>query len=241
MPNPTAAMLVIGDEILSGRTRDANMFHLAGQLTKAGIDLREVRVVSDDREAIVGAVRSLCTVHDHVFTSGGIGPTHDDITADCIAAAFGKAIDVREDAREILERHYQKTGIEMNAARLRMARIPDDAHLIENPVSSAPGFTLENVHVMAGVPSVFQAMVESLLPTLIGGAPLVSETLRIERGEGDIAGPLGTLAAEYPTLSMGSYPFQLKSGKYGSNVVVRGSDADLVRVAIERLAASFPK
>lgn len=241
MSNPTAAMLVIGDEILSGRTRDANMYHLAGKLSQAGIDLREVRVVSDDRAAIVAAVRALAAQYDHLFTSGGIGPTHDDITADCIAAAFEKHIDVREDARQILQAHYAKTGAELNDARLRMARIPDDAHLIENPVSSAPGFTLENVHVMAGVPSVFQAMVESLLPTLTGGAPLISETLRIDRGEGDIAGPLGLLAVEYPMLSMGSYPFQLKSGEYGSNVVVRGSDAGLVQAAIERLTQSFSK
>ncbi|MGC3940037.1 competence/damage-inducible protein A [Roseobacter sp. EG26] len=241
MPNPTAAMLVIGDEILSGRTRDANMYHLAGVLTEAGIDLREVRVVSDDRGAIIAAVQALAAAFDNVFTSGGIGPTHDDITADCIAAAFNKKIDVRDDARAILEKHYATTGTELNAARLRMARIPDDAVLIENPVSSAPGFTLENVHVMAGVPSVFKAMVESLLPTLSGGAPLVSETLRIDRGEGDIAGPLGALAAEYPMLSMGSYPFQKKNGKYGSNVVIRGTDGALVHKVIEQLSTSFPK
>ncbi|MEM9639295.1 MAG: competence/damage-inducible protein A, partial [Pseudomonadota bacterium] len=162
MPNPTAAMMVIGDEILSGRTRDANMYHLAGQLTEAGIDLREVRVISDDRGAIIAAVQALSAAYDHVFTSGGIGPTHDDITADCIAAAFNKHIDVRDDARGILERHYANSGTELNAARLRMARIPEGADLIDNPVSEAPGFTLENVHVMAGVPSVFQAMVESL-------------------------------------------------------------------------------
>lgn len=241
MPNPTAAMMVIGDEILSGRTRDANMYHLAGQLTEAGIDLREVRVVSDDRGAIIAATQALSAGYDHVFTSGGIGPTHDDITADCIAAAFNKNIDVRADARGILEQHYANSGIELNAARLRMARIPDDAELIDNPVSAAPGFTLENVHVMAGVPSVFQAMVESLLPKLTGGAPLVSETLRIDRGEGDIAGPLGALAAEYPMLSMGSYPFQKKNGKYGSNVVIRGADAALVRKVKGLLAETFPK
>ena len=240
MPNPTAAMMVIGDEILSGRTRDANMYHLAGQLTEAGIDLREVRVISDDRGAIIAAVQALSAAYDHVFTSGGIGPTHDDITADCIAAAFNKHIDVRDDARGILERHYANSGTELNAARLRMARIPEGADLIDNPVSAAPGFTLENVHVMAGVPSVFQAMVESLLPTLTGGAPLVSETLRIDRGEGDIAGPLGALAAEYPMLSMGSYPFQKKSGKYGSNVVIRGADAALVRKVKNLLAETFP-
>ena len=161
MANPTAAMLVIGDEILSGRTRDANMHYLAGQLTAAGIDLKEVRMVSDDRDAIVFAVQSLSVRYDHVFTSGGIGPTHDDITADCIAAAFDTPIDVRDDARQLLAAYYESQGLEFNDARMRMARIPDGAELIDNPVSTAPGFSLKNVHVMAGVPSVFQAMVAS--------------------------------------------------------------------------------
>lgn len=237
MSNPTAAMLVIGDEILSGRTRDANMYHLAGELTEAGLDLIEVRVVSDKPEAIIAATRALSNDHDHVFTSGGIGPTHDDITADCIAAAFERSIDIREDARTLLAAHYANSGTELNAARLRMARIPDGAELIENPVSVAPGFKIENVYVMAGVPSVFKAMVASVLPMLTGGAPLVSQTLRIDRGEGDIAGPLGELAQQYPDLSMGSYPFQKKSGKYGSNIVIRGTDAEMVRAAIDRLAA----
>ena len=237
MPNPTAAMLVIGDEILSGRTRDANMYHVAGVLTEAGVDLREVRVVSDTPAAIIAAIRVLSKEYSHVFTSGGIGPTHDDITADCIAAAFGCSIDVRADARALLAAHYERSGSELNAARLRMARIPDGAALIENPVSVAPGFIVENVYVMAGVPSVFKAMVTSVLPLLTGGSPLVSETLTIDRGEGDIAGPLGDLAQQYPDLSMGSYPFQKKSGKYGSNIVIRGSDATMVRAAIERLSA----
>ncbi|MGD1880896.1 MAG: competence/damage-inducible protein A [Paracoccaceae bacterium] len=238
MPNPTAAMLVIGDEILSGRTRDANMHHLAGQLTERGIDLKEVRVVSDDESAIVAAVRALSDSYDHVFTSGGIGPTHDDITADCVAKAFDTAIDVREDARALLVKHYDRSGIELNAARLRMARIPERAHLIDNPVSAAPGFSLRNVHVMAGVPAIFQAMVASVLPTLTGGAPLISETLRIERGEGDIAGPLGALATTYPDLSFGSYPFQ-KDGVFGANVVIRGTDAGLVAAALRALSAEF--
>ena len=152
MTNPNAAMLVIGDEILSGRTRDANMYHLAGQLTQAGIDLTEVRIVSDDAPAIVAAVKALSGSYTHVFTSGGIGPTHDDITADCIATAFDAHIDVRDDARALLQAHYDKSGKELNSARLRMARIPDGATLIDNPVSIAPGFSLQNVHVMAGVP-----------------------------------------------------------------------------------------
>jgi len=239
MPNPTAAMLVIGDEILSGRTRDANMHYLAGQLTEAGIDLREVRVVSDDQPAIVAAVQALSAAYDTVFTSGGIGPTHDDITADCIAAAFDAHIDVRADARALLEAHYAKSGLELNAARLRMARIPDGATLIDNPVSTAPGFTMGNVHVMAGVPSVFQAMVASILPTLTGGDPLVSRSVRIDRGEGDIAGPLGELAGAYPDLSIGSYPFQ-KDGKYGANIVIRGTDPVLVDTAVAALNDHFP-
>ncbi len=239
MTQPTAAMLVIGDEILSGRTRDSNMYHLAGQLTERGIDLREVRVVSDDAGAITEAVKALSGAYDHVFTSGGIGPTHDDITADCIAAAFGVHIDVRDDARALLQAHYDRQGTELNAARLRMARIPDGATLIENPVSVAPGFTMGNVHVMAGVPAVFQAMVQSILPTLTGGAPLISRTRRIDRGEGDIAGPLGELAQAYPALSIGSYPFQ-KDGRYGANIVLRGTDAALLDEALAKLDAAFP-
>ena len=238
MTNPTAAMLVIGDEILSGRTRDANMHYLAQELTKAGITLTEVRIVSDDRAAIVGALNALRGSFDTVITSGGIGPTHDDITADCVAEAFGVSIGVRDDARALLQAHYDSRGIEFNDARKRMARIPDGADLIENPVSIAPGFTLGNVHVMAGVPSVFQAMVASVLPTLTGGAPMLSQTLRIDRGEGDIAGPLGEIAEAFPDLSFGSYPFQ-QNGAYGANVVVRGQDGALVDAAMTRLAQVF--
>ncbi len=231
-------MLVIGDEILSGRTRDANMYYLAGALTKIGIDLKEVRVVSDDKAAIIAAVTALSAAHDTVITSGGIGPTHDDITADCIAAAFDHPIDIRSDARALLAAYYDRQGIELNAARLRMARIPDGATLIDNPVSVAPGFTLENVHVMAGVPAVFQAMVASVLPGLTGGAPLLSQTLRIDRGEGDIAGPLAALAEEYSDLSIGSYPFQ-KDGLYGANIVVRGTNEAHVSAALARLRGVF--
>lgn len=235
MANPTAAMLVIGDEILSGRTRDANMHHLAQELTKHGIDLREVRIVSDDHDTIIEAVRALSRRYGSVFTSGGIGPTHDDITADAIAAAFDTPIDVRADARQILETHYARTGFELNAARLRMARIPDGAALIDNPVSAAPGFTLGNVHVMAGVPAIFQAMVASVLPTLTGGDPILSQTLRIFRGEGEIAGPLGDLADAFADLSIGCYPFQ-KDGVFGAQVVVRGTDGARVTQAVTQLA-----
>ncbi|EAU43803.1 competence/damage-inducible protein A [Salipiger bermudensis] len=239
MTNPTAAMIVIGDEILSGRTRDSNMNHLAKELTKVGIDLREARVVSDDRDAIIGAITELRDKVDHVFTSGGIGPTHDDITADCVAAAFGVSIDIREDAYALLAAHYERQGSEFNAARQRMARIPDGAVLIENPVSIAPGFAMDNVFVMAGVPAVFETMVASVLPTLTGGAPLLSQNLRVERGEGDIAGPLSELASEFSDLSIGSYPFQ-KNGIYGANIVIRGADGARVDAAMTRLCEMFP-
>ncbi|WP_189411439.1 competence/damage-inducible protein A [Neogemmobacter tilapiae] len=238
MTNPTAAMLVIGDEILSGRTRDTNTHYLAGELTQHGIQLAEARVVSDDQAAIVAAVNALRATYDHVFTSGGIGPTHDDITADAIAAAFGVAITHRADAMALMAAHYARSGSEFNDARKRMARIPDGAVLIDNPVSVAPGFTLGNVHVMAGVPNIFQAMVASVLPTLTGGAPLLSQSLRVLRGEGEIAAPFGALAAEYPDLSMGSYPFT-QNGVMGTNLVIRGTDAGQLSQAMSKLAALF--
>jgi molybdenum cofactor synthesis domain-containing protein len=238
MTNPTAAMLVIGDEILSGRTRDSNMHHLANELTRHGIRLMEARVVADEHDDIVSALNALRARWDHVFTSGGIGPTHDDITADAVAAAFGVGIGIREDARVLLAAHYERAGMEFNAARQRMARIPDGAALIDNPVSTAPGFTIGNVHVMAGVPNIFQAMVASVLPTLTGGAPLLSQSLQVNRGEGEIAGPFGALAAEYPDLSMGSYPF-IRNGAHGTNLVIRGTDGAQVDAAMGRLVAMF--
>ena len=238
MSNPTAAMLVIGDEILSGRTRDANMHYLAGELTKHGVDLREVRVVGDEKADIIAALQHLAGRYDTVFTSGGIGPTHDDITADCVAEAFGQSIDIRDDARALLAAHYENSGLEFNAARQRMARIPAEATLIDNPVSVAPGFTVENVHVMAGVPSVFQAMVASVMPTLTGGKPLLSQSLRIDRGEGDIAGPLAALAEEFSDLSIGSYPFQ-RDGAFGANIVIRGTDGARIDAAVTKLAETF--
>lgn len=240
MANPTAAMLVIGDEILSGRTRDANMYHLAGALTGVGIDLREVRVVSDDMAAIVDAVRALSAGYTHVFTSGGIGPTHDDITADAMATAFGADIDVREDARALLMAFFDARGVEATPARLRMARIPEGATLIDNPVSVAPGFSIGNVHVMAGVPSVFEAMVASVLPTLAGGQPLLSQTYRVNRPEGEIATPLAELAARFDDLSIGSYPFN-HQGAFGSNIVVRGPDGARIAAAMIELAKLFPE
>ncbi|MEL7276179.1 MAG: molybdopterin-binding protein [Pseudomonadota bacterium] len=232
MPNPTAAMLVIGDEILSGRTQDKNVNYLAVALDGKGIALREVRIIRDDPDGIVAAVNALRAQVDNVFTSGGIGPTHDDITADCVAAAFRVPIDVREDARAVLATNYANPEVDLNEARLRMARVPDGAVLIDNPISKAPGFSLENVHVMAGIPRIFQVMLDGLLPRLTGGAPLLSETVRIDQPEGALAAPLGAIAAGYPEVSIGSYPFT-RDGRFGSNVVLRASDPALLAAAKE--------
>ena len=238
MTNPTAAMLVIGDEILSGRTRDSNMHFLAGELTRTGIPLCEVRVVADIHAEIVAATRALSAKYTHVFTSGGIGPTHDDITADAVAEALRARIGHRADAMALLQAHYDRSGLPFNEARQRMARIPDGAVLIDNPVSTAPGFTLGNVHVMAGVPKIFEAMVASVLPELTGGPPLLSQTLRVDRGEGEIAADFGALAAEFPDLSMGSYPF-IQNGAHGTNLVIRGTDPGQLDQAMMRLTRLF--
>jgi molybdenum cofactor synthesis domain-containing protein len=234
-------MLTIGDEILTGRTQDTNMPHLARALTEKGIALREARTVPDEAGEIIAAVNALRARYTHVFTSGGIGPTHDDITADAVAVAFGVGIGVREDARAILARHYPNPQVDLNPARLRMARIPDGAELIENPVSRAPGFSLGNVHVMAGVPEVFKAMLAGLLPRLTGGRPLLSETLRIDRPEGELAEALRRLAATHPDVSIGCYPFSL-AGRLGANIVIRGEDPDALAAALaglQRLAAGL--
>lgn len=217
--NPTAAILLIGDEILSGRTQDTNGNHLAKALATAGIDLIEIRVVPDEHTIIVEAVKALSARADSVFTSGGIGPTHDDITADAVAAAFGVGIDVREDARAILATNYNDPS-ELNESRLRMARIPDGATLIDNPISKAPGFSIGNVHVIAGVPAIFEAMVAGLLPTLTGGAPLHTISVRINQPEGEVAEGLTKIAACFPDVSIGSYPFQ-SDGRFGTNLVAR--------------------
>lgn len=236
MSNPRAAMIVIGDEILSGRTRDSNMHHLAQALTAKGITLTEARMIADDHATIVETVRTLSARNDHVMTSGGIGPTHDDITADAIAQAMGATIDVRDDARAILQAFYDDRGQELNDARLRMARIPQGATLIDNPISAAPGFSLGNVHVMAGVPYIFEAMLAGLLPRLTGGAPLLTTSIEMQGGEGDIAAPLAQIAADFPDLSIGSYPFKRPDG-YATNVVIRGHDADQLNAARKQVEA----
>ncbi len=200
----TAAVLVIGDEILSGRTKDKNIGYIAEYLTNIGIDLREVRVVPDIEAEIVAAVNALRTRYDHVFTTGGIGPTHDDITADSVAKALGVPIDVDPRAVAMLLERIPED--QLNEARLRMARIPEGATLIENPVSKAPGFTIGNVHVMAGVPAIMQAMLDALAPRLATGRKMLSRSVSAGLKEGDIAAGLGAVQAAYPDVSMGSYP-----------------------------------
>ena len=232
---PTAAVLIIGDEILSGRTADTNLNTIARFLGALGIDLLEARTVGDRPGQIVAALNALRSDHDYVFTTGGIGPTHDDITADCVAGAFGVGIAERADALVILERRY---GDDLNAARRRMARIPEGGVLIANPVSDAPGFQIDNVFVMAGVPKIMAAMLEDVAPRLRTGAVVHARTLRvIGVGEGTIAAPLAQAARASPDLSFGSYPFGAGSdGEIGTNLVVRGRNAAAVEIAVVTLA-----
>lgn len=226
----TAAVLVIGDEILSGRTKDANMGFLAERLTELGIRLREARVVPDVPEEIVAAVNALRARYDYVFTTGGIGPTHDDITAECIAQAFGVPLLRHPEAVRRLEAHYEPG--QLNEARLRMTNVPEGGTLIDNPVSAAPGFRIGNVHVMAGVPRIMQAMFDGIAPTLAGGDRVLSRTVTCNLGEGVIAAGLGAIAAEYPDLSVGSYPY-FRAGTFGTSLVLRGTDAVRLSAATE--------
>jgi len=232
--NPTAALLVIGDEILSGRTKDVNIGATADFCTDLAIDLMEVRVVADVEDDIVAAVNALRARYTYVFTTGGIGPTHDDITADAIAKAFGVALPINPEARAMLEARWRDRGIEPNEMRLRMARIPEGASLIVNSVSAAPGFRIENVHVMAGVPKIMQAMLEAILPTLKTGRKVLSRTVPAQVGEGIVAAPLAALQAEYPDVKMGSYP-RMGDGAVRTELVLRSPDEARLAEATEKL------
>mgnify|MGYP001370483371 CR=1 FL=1 len=226
----TAAALAIGDELLSGRTKDKNVGHLAELLTAAGVDLKEVRIVPDDEDAIVAALNALRTSYDYVFTSGGIGPTHDDITADAVARAFGLPCIHDPAAMEMLAAHYAERGMEFTEARQRMARMPQGARHIDNPVSRAPGFAVGNVFVMAGVPSVFQAMLDAVLPTLPTGAKVVSRTIPSPFPEGEIGGPLTEVARAHADVNIGSYP-RYDGQRFTTEIVVRGRDPEAVEAA----------
>jgi molybdenum cofactor synthesis domain-containing protein len=237
----TAAMLVIGDEILSGRIRDKNAGHLAAVLTAIGIDLKEVRIVADAEDAIIEAVNALRKRYTYVFSSGGIGPTHDDITADSVARAFGLPCDHDVRAMEILAAHYVERGMEFTAARKRMARMPEGAFHIDNPISKAPGFMIGNVHVMAGVPAIFQAMLDNVVPTLRTGRILLSRSVHCPFGEGTIGAPLTVIQDKFTDVAIGSYP-KYDAGKFWTEIVLRGSDEtrldaaeDVVRAMIDGL------
>ncbi len=228
---PTAGVLLIGDEVLSGRTKDKNLGFIADYLTSLGIDLKEARVVADEQSAIVSAVNALRQMYTYVFTTGGIGPTHDDITADAIAVAFGVGISHHAEAVKILTEHFIAIGREPNEARMRMARVPNGGELIYNPVSKAPGFRMENVFVMAGVPKVMNAMMDEIAPTLARGVPMVSRTIEFLGGEGDVAKPLQDVQEHFPEVIIGSYPFETPLG-FATNLVLRSRD-------IEALAKAF--
>jgi len=230
----TAAVLIIGNEILSGRTRDVNLAYLAAGLTEIGIRLREARVVADIEADIVHAVNECRARYDYVFTTGGIGPTHDDITAACVAKAFALPLIRNPEAVALLERHYEP-GM-LNEARLRMANTPEGATLIDNPVSAAPGFQIGNVFVLAGVPAIMQAMFDGLKSRLAGGAPVLSRTVSAFVGEGTIALGLGELQQRYTDLDIGSYPFY-RHGKYGASFVLRGTEPARIDSAAAELRA----
>ena len=228
----TAALLVIGEEILSGRTRDENIGYIAAHLTQAGISLREVRVVPDIEAEIAEAVNALRRRYTYVFTTGGIGPTHDDVTTDAIAAAFGVGVSVRDDAVAAMRRQYAEA--DLTPARLRMARIPDGAELIHNAVSRAPGYVIGNVIVMAGVPRIMQVMLDEVMPRLAKGCPVIARAVRVDAAEGDVAPPLAALQAAHPDVQMGSYPF-FEHRRFGTYVVLRATDAERVESALSDL------
>ncbi|HYZ63199.1 MAG TPA: molybdopterin-binding protein [Acetobacteraceae bacterium] len=235
MANPTACLLVIGNEVLSGRTQDANVKFIATELGAIGIPLREVRIIPDVAETIIEAVNECRARFDHVFTTGGIGPTHDDITSECVAAAFGVPWEPHPEAWARMEKHY-KPG-EFNAARQRMATMPRGATLIDNPISVAPGFTIGNVHVMAGVPRVMQAMFAALAPRLDGGTPIASRAVHaLGLMEGKVAEGLAAIQQRHPDLDLGSYPFYRSTGN-GVALVAKGTDPAEVERCIAEVTA----
>ena len=227
----TAAVLVIGDEILSGRTKDKNIGYIAEYLTDIGIDLKEVRVVPDEAPEIVAALNALRHRYTYVFTTGGIGPTHDDITAESVAKAFGVALEHDPRAVEIMRARLLETGGVMNEARMRMTRIPVGAELVLNKVSAAPGFWIGNVIVMAGIPSVMQAMLEFATPQLKTGTRVLSETVRADCREGDIGTELGAVAKKYPDVAIGSYPFVDENNAANAHIVVRSREPQKLAAA----------
>ena len=228
-----ACLIIIGNEILSGRTHDKNLPYLAEELNTLGVRLVETRVIPDIEDTIIETLNECRAKFDYVFTTGGIGPTHDDITSECVAKAFGVAIELNADAHDLLKSHYDNPA-DLNEARLRMARIPVGAELIQNPISKAPGFRMGNVYVMAGVPMIMQAMFQGIKHQLIGGKPMVSRSVGGYIPEGTIAKVLAEIQGDFPATDIGSYPF-LREGKLGTTLVVRGENPDDVNQAAERI------
>jgi molybdenum cofactor synthesis domain-containing protein len=237
----TAALLVIGDEILSGRTKDKNIGYVAEYLTGIGIDLKEVRVVPDEEPEIVAALNALRARYTYVFTTGGIGPTHDDITAECVAKAFGVSIDYHPRAVEIMQARVAQTGGVMNEARRRMTRVPKGGELVLNKISGAPGFWIGNVIVMAGIPSVMQAMLEYVTPQLKTGMRMLSDTVRADCREGDIGTELGAIAKAHPDAVIGSYPFMDENGAANTNVVIRSREPQRLAVVKQAVEAMLQR
>jgi molybdenum cofactor synthesis domain-containing protein len=237
----TAAVLVIGDEILSGRTKDKNIGYIAEYLTGLGIDLKEVRVVPDEEPEIVAALNALRSRYTYVFTTGGIGPTHDDITADCVAKAFGVPLDYHPEALAIMRARIAQTGGVMNEARMRMTRVPVGGELVRNKISGAPGFSIGNVIVMAGIPSVMQVMLDDVTPRLKTGARMLSESIRADCREGDIGTELGALAKEHPDVTIGSYPFIDEKNSANTHVVIRSRDPQKLAAAKAAVEAMLTK
>lgn len=227
--------MVIGDEILSGRTQDRNVSQVATWLNDQGIRLAEVRVVPDDSERIGEAINALRTRHDYLFTTGGIGPTHDDITVDAVAAAFGVPVIIHPEARKILEDYYRDRSGGLTESRLRMARVPDGAELLRNPSSGAPGIRMGNVYILAGVPGIAASMLHALTGTLEGGRPVVSVTIGARAPESDVADLLRETQEAHPGTTIGSYPF-FKDGRYGANFVIRSVDGELAQATGEDLS-----
>jgi molybdenum cofactor synthesis domain-containing protein len=234
----TAAVLVIGDEILSGRTRDQNINYIASHLTRIGIRLKEVRVVADDEDAIVAAVNELRTRHSYLFTTGGLGPTHDDITADAIAKALGVDIGIDARAKEMMEAFLAKRGAAVTPARMRMARIPRGATLVRNAISVAPGFMIDNVIVLAGVPDVMQVMLDDVTPRLATGTKLQTQTIKLARAEGDVADMFAAHQQTFPDVTMGSYP-SFSDGRISTQLVLRSTDSARLAHACETLMSKL--
>ena len=233
-PAPVAGVILIGNELLSGRTRDGNLSHIAARLLERGITVREARVIADDPQVIKNTVNTLRETCDFVFTTGGIGPTHDDITAECVAAAFGVNLHLHPEAERLLRAYFDSRGVAANTARLRMAHVPEGAELVDNPVSVAPGFRIGNVFVMAGVPKIMHAMLENILPQLPDVGQWYSENVICDVKEGTLAAPLGVLQSQFPSVELGSYPG--KSTDFSRvTLVARGREKDQVAAAASAL------